>query len=80
VTPKAALMPHKVPDVKAIQRIFDHVEQKPTRYELNLYIVQPEDDASDTEGKRFSGEDSSGAAGPENASAASTPPERSPNA
>jgi succinate dehydrogenase / fumarate reductase iron-sulfur subunit len=67
VTPMGALKPHKIPDVKQIQRIFDHVEDKPTRYELNLYIVQPDD------------EPDAAAGGAEDAHAASTPPERSPN-
>jgi succinate dehydrogenase / fumarate reductase iron-sulfur subunit len=40
VTPKAALMPHKIPKdaLKEVQAIFDRVEGKDERYELNLYI------------------------------------------
>jgi succinate dehydrogenase / fumarate reductase iron-sulfur subunit len=44
VTPMAALKPHKIPDVKSLQRIFDTVEGRDERFELNLYIVQPDDD------------------------------------
>jgi succinate dehydrogenase / fumarate reductase iron-sulfur subunit len=44
VTPAAALKPHKIPDVKSLQRIFDTIEGRDERYELNLYIVQPDDD------------------------------------
>jgi succinate dehydrogenase / fumarate reductase iron-sulfur subunit len=45
VTPKAALLPHKIPkpDLKGIQRIFDEVESKPERVELNLYITGVDD-------------------------------------
>jgi succinate dehydrogenase / fumarate reductase, iron-sulfur subunit len=40
VTPKGALLGHKLPkdDLKDVQRIFDVVESKDERYELNLYI------------------------------------------
>jgi succinate dehydrogenase / fumarate reductase iron-sulfur subunit len=40
VTPKAALMPHKIPKdaLKEVQAIFDRIEGKDERYELNLYI------------------------------------------
>jgi succinate dehydrogenase / fumarate reductase, iron-sulfur subunit len=44
VTPGAALKPHKIPDVKSLRRIFDTIESREDRYELNLYIVQPDDD------------------------------------
>ena len=35
-----ALKPHKIPgpDLKAVQSIFDRVESRPERYELNLYV------------------------------------------
>jgi succinate dehydrogenase / fumarate reductase, iron-sulfur subunit len=41
VTPMGALKPHKIPkqDLKAVQAIFDKIESRPERYELNLYIV-----------------------------------------
>jgi succinate dehydrogenase / fumarate reductase, iron-sulfur subunit len=44
VTLKKALIPHKITDVKQIQRIYDHVHSKADRYELNLYVVGDEDD------------------------------------
>src|SRR5215218_1851267 len=42
VTPKGALAPHKIKDTKQLQRIFDTIHDRDTRYELNLYIVQPD--------------------------------------
>jgi succinate dehydrogenase / fumarate reductase iron-sulfur subunit len=40
VTPMGALKPHKIPkaDLKAVQAIYDKVEGREQRYELNLYI------------------------------------------
>jgi succinate dehydrogenase / fumarate reductase iron-sulfur subunit len=71
VTPMAALKPHKITDHKNLRRIFDSIEDKDERFELNLYITQPDDEV--TEEDSHSGGDSQG-------TAASTPPERSPNA
>jgi succinate dehydrogenase / fumarate reductase iron-sulfur subunit len=81
VTPAGALVGHKIPDVKNIRRIFDTIEAQDERYELNLYIVQPDDDpASGTEGHRADADGDSQASGTaQHGSAASTPPERSPN-
>ncbi|MEP6954393.1 MAG: succinate dehydrogenase/fumarate reductase iron-sulfur subunit [Solirubrobacteraceae bacterium] len=48
VTPAGALKPHKLPkdDLKAVQRIYETVEGRNERYELNLYISgYDEDDA-----------------------------------
>ncbi|MEJ7784860.1 MAG: succinate dehydrogenase/fumarate reductase iron-sulfur subunit [Solirubrobacteraceae bacterium] len=41
VTPKAALFPHKLAkdDLKNVQRIFEAIEEKEDRHELNLYIT-----------------------------------------
>jgi succinate dehydrogenase / fumarate reductase, iron-sulfur subunit len=41
VTPKGALLGHKLPadDLKAVQRIFDTVHEREQRNELNLYIT-----------------------------------------
>ncbi len=41
VTPKAALFPHKLdkPDMQNIERIFETIEGRPERDELNLYIT-----------------------------------------
>ena len=48
MTPKKALLhPHKAP--KEVKRIFDHVDDKDERFELNLYVVGEEDEA-ETEG------------------------------
>ena len=46
VTPKAALAPHKLPksDLKAVKRIYDEVEGRDERYELNLYIAGGDED------------------------------------
>jgi len=45
MSPKLALLGHRIPsrDLKAIQAIFDKVEGKDRRYELNLYITGYED-------------------------------------
>ncbi|MEA2126203.1 MAG: succinate dehydrogenase / fumarate reductase, iron-sulfur subunit [Solirubrobacteraceae bacterium] len=45
VTPAAALSPHKITDHKNLHRIFDTIEGRDERVELNLYIVQPDDEA-----------------------------------
>jgi succinate dehydrogenase / fumarate reductase iron-sulfur subunit len=41
VTPMGALKPHKIPkaDLKSVQTIYDKVEGREKRYELNLYIT-----------------------------------------
>jgi succinate dehydrogenase / fumarate reductase iron-sulfur subunit len=46
VTPKGALAPHKIPKdaLKEVQSIFDRVEGKDERYELNLYISGYDED------------------------------------
>ncbi len=38
---KIAIFGHKIPkqDLNAVKRIYEKVESKPERYELNLYIV-----------------------------------------
>src|SRR3954454_21105902 len=69
VTPAGALLAHKLPGIENIRRIFDTVENREKRYELNLYIVQPDDDDGSSEGHRTS-EDTAAAEG----SASSTPP------
>jgi succinate dehydrogenase / fumarate reductase iron-sulfur subunit len=44
--PKIALFGHKIPkaDLEAVQSIFDRVESRPERYELNLYITGTDED------------------------------------
>jgi len=46
MSPKLALLAHRIPsrDLKAVQSIFDTIESKDRRYELNLYISGYEDD------------------------------------
>jgi len=41
VTPMGALKPHRIPsaDLKSVQSIYDRVEGRKERYELNLYIA-----------------------------------------
>jgi succinate dehydrogenase / fumarate reductase iron-sulfur subunit len=64
VTPAAALKPHKIPreDLKAVQGIYDRVEGREQRYELNLYVVGADEDGAPA------------AAGSQRASSASSPP------
>jgi succinate dehydrogenase / fumarate reductase iron-sulfur subunit len=52
VTPMGALKPHKIPqqDLKSVQGIFDKVEAREQRYELNLYIAG-EDEAPERGGE-----------------------------
>jgi succinate dehydrogenase / fumarate reductase iron-sulfur subunit len=47
VTPGKVMFGHRIPqaDLKAVQAIYDKVESKDRRYELNLYISGYEDDA-----------------------------------
>jgi succinate dehydrogenase / fumarate reductase iron-sulfur subunit len=48
VTPMGALKPHRIPpaDLKAVKKIYNRVEGRDERFELNLYITgQDEDDA-----------------------------------
>ncbi len=49
VTPMGALKPHKIPpaDLKNVQAIYEKIESKPERYELNLYIAG-EDEEQET--------------------------------
>jgi succinate dehydrogenase / fumarate reductase iron-sulfur subunit len=51
VTPKAGLFPHKLAksDLKSVQRIFDAVEDREERHELNLYITGYDEAGAQTE-------------------------------
>jgi succinate dehydrogenase / fumarate reductase iron-sulfur subunit len=71
ITPKLALFGHKIPsaDLKAIQSIYDRVESREERYELNLYIVG-EDEQPAAAGAAEGGEGATSAPGPEGASSA----------
>ncbi len=44
--PKIALFGHKIPkqDLNAVKRIYDKIESRPERYELNLYITGTDED------------------------------------
>ena len=46
VTPMGALKPHRIPagDLKAVQSIYEKVEGRKERYELNLYITGQDED------------------------------------
>ena len=48
VTPMGALKPHRIPreDLKAVQAIYDKVESRPERYELNLYIAGEDEEGN----------------------------------
>jgi succinate dehydrogenase / fumarate reductase iron-sulfur subunit len=47
VTPLGALKPHRIakPDLKAVQSIYERVESRPERLELNLYITGSDEEA-----------------------------------
>jgi succinate dehydrogenase / fumarate reductase iron-sulfur subunit len=46
VTPRKALIGHKLPkrDLQSVQRIFDRIEEREQRYELNLFITGYDED------------------------------------
>src|SRR5579859_3043225 len=50
--PLLALKPHKIPhaDLKAVQSIFDRIESREERYELNLYVTASDADIAATNG------------------------------
>jgi succinate dehydrogenase / fumarate reductase, iron-sulfur subunit len=52
VTPMGALKPHNLPkqDLKQIQEIYEKVEGREQRYELNLYVAGSDEDESGAEG------------------------------
>ncbi len=47
---KIALFGHKIPkqDLKAVKQIYEKVESKPERYELNLYVSGEDEERADT--------------------------------
>ncbi|WP_138974222.1 succinate dehydrogenase/fumarate reductase iron-sulfur subunit [Patulibacter medicamentivorans] len=47
VTPKTALFHHKNPDQAQIKRIYQEVQGREQRLELNLYITQPDEDPAE---------------------------------
>ena len=48
-TPAKILLAHKITDHKNLHRIFDVIEGRDERVELNLYITQPDDEVPKTE-------------------------------
>ena len=54
VSPKGALLGHKIPkdDLKDVKRIYETVEERDDRYELNLYISGYDEDDEDGAGER----------------------------
>jgi succinate dehydrogenase / fumarate reductase iron-sulfur subunit len=69
-TPAKVLLSHKIVDHKQLHRIFDTIEDRDERIELNLYITQPDDEVAET--KEEGETETSGTPG-------SSSPERSPN-
>jgi succinate dehydrogenase / fumarate reductase iron-sulfur subunit len=51
VTPMGALKPHRLPreDLKAVRTIYDKVEGRAQRYELNLYVTGADEDGTPAE-------------------------------
>jgi succinate dehydrogenase / fumarate reductase iron-sulfur subunit len=47
VTPAGALKPHRIPkeDLGQVREIYDKIESRPERFELNLYIVGDEQES-----------------------------------
>jgi succinate dehydrogenase / fumarate reductase iron-sulfur subunit len=68
VTPAGALKPHRIPreDLKAVQAIYDKVESRPERLELNLYIAAADEDGT----APADGQGTHSAPGPEGATGA----------
>jgi succinate dehydrogenase / fumarate reductase iron-sulfur subunit len=62
VSPKLALLGHKIPSdsLKSVKRIFTTVEEKPERYELNLYVTgyENEDESEGAAGRQTPNEES----------------------
>jgi succinate dehydrogenase / fumarate reductase iron-sulfur subunit len=49
VNPKIAIFGHKIPnqDLKAVKKIYEKIESRPERYELNLYISGEDEDVQE---------------------------------
>ncbi len=78
VTPAGALVGHKIDGHQELHRIFDTIENRDERFELNLYIVQPDEEAPQGDGASADGDDSA-SGGAVQGSPSSSSPERSPN-
>jgi succinate dehydrogenase / fumarate reductase iron-sulfur subunit len=62
LNPKIAIFGHKIPreDLKAVQSIYERIESRPKRYELNLYIAG-EDEADESAGADVAADAGAGA-------------------
>jgi succinate dehydrogenase / fumarate reductase iron-sulfur subunit len=67
--PKIALFGHKIPkdDLKAVQAIYDKVESRDERFELNLYIAGEDEDGEDASQATTSAPGPEGATSPSEA-------------
>jgi succinate dehydrogenase / fumarate reductase iron-sulfur subunit len=63
VTPAGALKPHRIPkpDLQQVERIYERVESRPQRYELNLYITGYDEDLETAPGAPTAGGAGAGA-------------------
>jgi succinate dehydrogenase / fumarate reductase iron-sulfur subunit len=75
VTPKAAMFGHKIPkdDLKAVQRIYEKVESRPERLELNLYITGYDEDVDGAATPPATATTGAGQHGPEGGQPGQTP-------
>jgi succinate dehydrogenase / fumarate reductase, iron-sulfur subunit len=80
VTLAGALRPHKIPaaDLKSVQAIYEKIEARPERYELNLYI-SGEDEVPAQSAAEDAPPVATGASAGEQGAASSTSPEGSAN-
>jgi succinate dehydrogenase / fumarate reductase iron-sulfur subunit len=77
MNPKIAIFGHKIPkqDLKAVQAIYDKIESRPERYELNLYIAGEDEDTAPVASAVAAGTSADGGETPD----AATSPEGSAN-
>ncbi len=66
VTPMGALKPHKIPsqDLKSVQAIYEKIEGRESRYELNLYIAGEDEAPEAAEAPAAPSGESAGASSP----------------
>jgi succinate dehydrogenase / fumarate reductase, iron-sulfur subunit len=86
VSPRLAIFGHRIPkdDLRAVQAIYDEVEHRPERFELNLFIVGEDEPAGGPEGALESAHASGGAvsattAGDVGGAAEGTPADQAPS-
>jgi len=76
LNPKIALFGHKLPkrDLDAVRAIYEKVEGRESRYELNLYVTGSDEDTETPEPKSEAGAtDEAGAASAQGANGATVP-------